>query len=126
MNRRGFLGGFGTAVGTIAAAAALQTGGTPSVPPDNMVRNGYNILWRDFTSPVNQNIIVGFWCARNDKDDNHYVSTTLGQCYPSRDWEVIDLTLAKDWPHLTIFASPEERAEVKRRAFDALMTAISV
>ena len=80
--------------------------------------------WKPFASPANQDVQVGAWLAKHTTKDLQWVSTTTGQCYPSRDWEVMDMTIARDWPRVTGFSSPKELAAVKQRALDALMAVL--
>jgi len=121
MNRRGFLKG---AAGVVAGAAAVAAVATP-VQADNLTHNGYRVKWRDFVSPPNQNVVVGMWLAKHGTRDLQWVSTTLGQCYPSRDWEVVDMSRADDsWPLLTVFSTDAERAPVKARALEKLIAVL--
>lgn len=122
MNRRSFFAKAGGAAAVVVAGA--HVGSEPRMA-DELEHNGYQIKWRDWNAPVNQNVVFGMWLAKHRSQDNEYVSTTLGQCYPSRAWEVVDTTLARDWPRLTIFSTEAEKAAVKKRALDALIAEIS-
>jgi hypothetical protein len=118
MNRRGFLGGLATGVAGIAGAVAVKV-----VPAsgDTFMHNGFRVRWKDWITPPNQDVPIGMWFAKHTSKDLQWVSTTLGQCYPSRDWEVVDCTLARDWPQLTGFSSEQEKAAVKQRALEVLI-----
>jgi len=117
VNRRGFLGGIGAVV---AGGAALALPKVAAAHPGELEHNGYRVQWADFVTPVNQGVMFGVWRAKHKTKDLQWASTTLGQCYPTRDWEVLDLTRARDWPMLTTFSTEAEKAEVKERARKAL------
>lgn len=120
MNRRGFLTRIGGAAVAVGSAGAIAAQASPATNPDDFTHNGYRVKWRDFQSVVDQNVVCGMWHAKHETKDLAWVSTSLGQCYPSRAWEKVDLTLQRGWPMLTIFSTAEERAAVKSRALDAL------
>lgn len=124
MNRRSFLAGFGVvAAGAAAIVVAPQVAATgeTAVHPDDFMHHGYRVKWSGFYDKPDQNVVCGRWHARHGTKDLQWVSTTLGQCYPSRDWEAVDMTLAPGWSITTGFSTDAERAAVKQRALDALM-----
>lgn len=125
MNRRGFLTRIGGAAVAVGTAGAIATQASPAMNPDDFMHAGYRVKWRDFheSSPTTSTL-VGFWRAKHESLDLEWASTTLGQCYPSRAWEQIDLSRANAWPVLTVFSTDAERAAVKQRAKDALLTAL--
>jgi hypothetical protein len=125
MKRRGFLqaiGGVGAAM-TVGATTADVTASTAPVAVDDRPHTvgGYRIKWRDFQTRPDQTVLIGMWHAKHRTQDLQWVSTTTGQCYPSRDWEAVDLTCRAGWPLLTIHSTPEECAAVKQRALVALL-----
>lgn len=124
MNRRGFLSRLG---GTGAAVVAAGVTGidAPHAQADVFTHNGYRVIWRDWVTPANQNVMVGMWLAKHDTIDQQWASTSTGQCYPTRDWEVVDVSRAEGWPRLSVFSTPEERAAVKQRALDALLAVLA-
>lgn len=122
MNRRGFLKGLGGAAAAVGAVAALPNVKAGTVfGADDFECNGYRVKWREFAEPINQSVLLGMWRAKHYTQDNEWVSTTMGQCYQSRAWEVVDLTRADGWPMLTTFSTDAERAAVKERARLALV-----
>lgn len=125
MNRRGFLGRIGLAAAAGAAAKAATALPASSSQPDDFVHNGYRVKWKPWATPANQDVQVGAWLAQHKTEDLAWVSTSTGQCYPSRPWEVFDFTLEPGWPRITGFSSEKELATVKARALGALMEQIS-
>lgn len=122
MKRRGFLqavGGVGAAIAAGGVGVAAMK--APALNPDDFMAHGYRVKWREFMPQPAQNVIVGMWHAKHESQDLQWVSTTLGQCYPSRDWEVIDLCRKGGWPLLTGFSTDAERAAVKERARTKLL-----
>lgn len=125
MNRRNFLtmaGGVGALVGVGAAATRAES--EPKASTDDFIHRSFRVKWRDWMVSANQNVPIGMWIARHESKDLQWVSTSNGQCYPSRDWEVVDLTLARGWPLLTLFSSDADRAEAKDRARTTLLVAL--
>lgn len=122
MNRRGFLKGLGGATAAVGAVMVVPNvkAGTP-FSGDEFRHAGYRVKWRDFEEPINQSVLIGMWRAKHDTQDNEWASTTLGQCYQTRAWEVIDMSRANGWPLLTTFSTDAERAAVKDRAKAALL-----
>lgn len=123
MNRRKFLKGF-SVIATAAGATAAGVKESPSAEArrvDDFDHDGYRVIWREFAAPVNQDVMVGVWRAKHYTQDNEWVSTTLGQCYMSRAWEVVDLSRAPGWPVLTGFSTEAELAVVKQRAKETLL-----
>lgn len=119
LRRAGGMGGAAVLVGATAAATAVA-----DQAAEDFTHNGYRVKWRGWISPSNQNIVYGMWIAKHESQDLEWVSTTLGQCYPTRDWEALDLTCAPNWPRLTIFSTDADRATVKARARKALLEAL--
>lgn len=122
MNRRGFLKGAGSAVVGIAAVAVASKAGAADA--DDFTHNGYRVRWGGWQVPANQDIKFGTWYAKHVTKDLAWASTTLGACYPSRAWEVVDTTLYRGWPRLDGFSTDAEFAAVKQRARAALLDAL--
>ncbi len=120
MNRRGFFGQFSKGAAATVLAPMVAFAPMAADDPDDFTVNGYRVKWSGWNQRPDQNVTCGMWLAKHGTQDLQWVSTTLGQCYPNRDWEVVDMTLAHDWPLITTFSSDADRTAVKARALIAL------
>lgn len=86
MNRRGFLGLVGGTVAAVAVAGRAQA----AEQPDAFVYRGWDVRWRGWREPVNQNIAIGIWSAI--RGEEMVSSTTLGVVQKHGELDVIDCT----------------------------------
>jgi hypothetical protein len=123
MNRRAFLGVVG---GTVAAVVAV--GASAPRVSDDFAYRGWRVRWRGWKSPVNQEIVIGYWTATQPPPNPRFLySTTMGVVRGAGELDVLDLTWMRgEWPspHALAAASESEREAVKAAAWRALKSEI--